>query len=186
MRVSIFIILAALLISCNNTGAEPEETFKPYQIGAWTLTRPYHAEYSGINKGKEPIKEKQDTIVITKPGDQNMTLDSLSGDFFKLTFIDSTLKYPESDIDIRLTEIQLPLYRNQESIYTYHAAGGNKNLNRDRFLYSVAIEYACGYADVPENPIMSVTTFHSDSSVFKYYEFRIDSLNVVAQKLACH
>lgn len=103
MRLSIFIILSALIISCNNTGNDPE--FKPFQVGTWMVTSDTSANWVGQAKSKINTMQS-DTTLLSKPGDQGLRIftdENTPEKAVKLAFVDSTIT--ENNFDLQYGDI---------------------------------------------------------------------------------
>lgn len=122
-RLSIFVVLAAVVLSCNNTGSEPEETIQyPIITGTWKINSPNDAEWIGKqSKAKISVMQSnRDTIYLNKPGEGMLrvwkdTFDPPEhrGQVF-LSFVDSSVvidlpKYDSTNAEHR-AQYEIALY----------------------------------------------------------------------------
>lgn len=179
MRFSIFVILAALFISCkSNTGADE---FQPYQIGYWLMTSETRAEYTGSNYKAKTMQS--DTTILADSQHREITItkghEDRFGKWFNVSYVDSTVSKRDS-ID---TEIIFDFNDYlDESI-----SEGRRSfvIGMEHFHFEFDATYKCDVQARPDTKF-NLTMNRLDGSHFQTYVIRADGFTEVLDEILCH
>lgn len=183
MRLSVFILLAAIIISCNKSTGN--DSIYPMTIGSFELTSAEHARYIGIEQStKSKMKADGDTVVISQPGDQGLTLDREDQYSLTMTIVDSSYQYGVDSLDVSNSVFHIT---KKEGV-DFPALRGNaccKGLLPDRLEVKFGLYYSCEPINLPENPEITFSLFNTDSTHAQTYIFRVDRFIDTVDQLVC-
>lgn len=184
MRLSLFFLLAALLIGCkSNTGVEPDNTFEPYTVGTWLITSETTASWIGKN-GKNKIASA-DTVFLTHPDGKSLEIwkDSTNTNegSFILTFIDSTYTLYGNHEDVNH---YLNWQGKEQGMSSFGQGGYSCIFTPTDMRMNWSLTYIFKhYAEKPDSFVYSIKGAESDST-YKVYKVYVDGIMEVVEKVA--
>lgn len=190
-RISLFIITAAILISCGSTGEDPGAYSYPFTNQTWTVESGEFAHYTGRqSKGKLKYKSfapdssdsvAADTTFISVPEQYALEITEVNSsmpEFFHVRFIDSTITNQNYD------SLDIGTIRG-DSLFAEPWDGGEMTWDSERVIIDYRYKFDCSKQYAPQDTLYTYWTNKTGKDTVRVYEVYISGALETVNHIKC-